>query len=64
MPEWMVQLVGPALGGALSGIMILAGLRVEVKALRESVAGAVGVATRAHVRLDDHIDRQHVRGAS
>lgn len=61
MPEFLLQLAGPAVGGAVSGLMILAGLRVEVKALRESVAGAIAAATRAHVRIDDHIDRHHVK---
>lgn len=60
MPDWLAQLIGPVAGGAVSGLMMLAGLRVEVRALNDKVAAAIGTAQRAHVRLDDHIN-QHVK---
>lgn len=53
MPEWVLQLIGPIVSGAMSGLMIVAGLRVEVRNLRESTR-------RAHVRIDDHIN-QHLK---
>lgn len=49
MPEWLLQLVVPAISGASTGLVIIAGLRVEVRNLKESNG-------RAHVRIDDHID--------
>lgn len=49
MPEWLVQLLGPLAGGAVSGLMMVGAIRAEVKALHETV-------TRAHVRIDDHLE--------
>lgn len=49
MPEWLLALAGPALSGAITGLVIVAGLRVEVRNLKESNR-------RAHLRIDDHID--------
>lgn len=60
MPEWALPFIGPVAGGAVSGLLVLAGLRVEVKALREFIASASASALRAHTRIDDHIDRHHV----
>lgn len=53
MPDWILQLVGPAVGGLISGLVVIAGLRVEVRI-------AAASATRAHVRIDDHINQHHV----
>lgn len=52
MPDWMLQLVGPVVGGAVSGLMILAGLRAQVQTLTASVG-------RAHQRIDDHLSDWH-----
>lgn len=61
MPEWLEPLAGPMAGGAVTGLMLLAGLRVEVKNLREQLAGVASSLHRAHIRIDDHIERHHVR---
>jgi len=61
MPDWLLQLVGPALSGGVAGLMLVAGLRGEVRALRDVVAEIASTTRRAHERIDDHIDRHHVR---
>ena len=61
MPEWLQQLTGPMAGGAVTGLMLLAGLKVEVKNLREQLSGVASSLLRAHIRIDDHIERHHVR---
>lgn len=52
MPDWLLPVLTPIVTGAITGLVVVAGLRVEVRNLRHSVG-------RAHVRLDDHIDRHH-----
>lgn len=54
MPDWLLPVLTPIVTGAITGLVVVAGLRVEVRNLRDSVG-------RAHVRLDDHIDRHHNR---
>lgn len=56
MPEWVFQIGGIvfAAGGVYGAI------RADLKALHDKAAAAVSSAHRAHVRLDDHIDRHHV----
>lgn len=54
MPEWLLPVLTPVITGAISGLVVVAGLRVEVRNLRDSVG-------RAHTRIDDHIDRHHTR---
>lgn len=61
MPEWLSQLLGPALSGAVTGLTLIAGLRVEVRNLKSLVAGIGASARRAHERIDHHIDQHHVR---
>lgn len=61
MPDWLLQLVGPILSGSVSGLVIVAGLRVKVQNLQEKAKETADSARRAHVRIDDHIDRHHVR---
>jgi hypothetical protein len=53
MPDWLLTLLAPVLTGAVSGLVVVAGLRVDVRNIKDS-------AMRAHVRIDDHIDRHHV----
>lgn len=55
MPDWMMQFAGPIVGGGVTGVMLLAGLRAQVGALTESVKDA-------HRRIDDHVTDWH-RGA-
>lgn len=50
MMEWLLQIAGPAVGGVVSGLILLGGIKAEVRLLNASVA-------RAHERLDDHISR-------
>jgi len=57
----MQQLVGPMAGGAVTGLMLLAGLKVEVRNLREQLSGVASSLHRAHIRIDDHIECHHVR---
>lgn len=57
----MQQLIGPAVSGGIGGLVIVAGLRVEVRSLRDVVASVASSARRAHQRIDDHIDRHHAR---
>lgn len=61
MPDWVQAIVGPALGGAVSGVVLVAGLRVEVKSLTEKFNSLASSVNRAHIRIDDHIERHHVR---
>ena len=63
MPDWMNQIIGPLLSGCASGLVIVAGLRVEVRNLKDKSKETAASAQRAHVRLDDHIDRHHVAKA-
>lgn len=61
MPEWLLNLVNsPLVGGIASGLLFLGGVRVEIRSLHEKAAQALASAARAHVRLDDHVDRHHV----
>lgn len=61
MPEWLQALIEPALSGAVMGLMLLGGLRQQVNSLKESLTALAASVTRAHTRIDDHIDRHHVR---
>lgn len=57
MPEWLLQLAGYiAVGGFAYGA-----IRSDLKALHEQLAKAERSATRAHTRIDDHIDRHHIK---
>lgn len=56
MSDIALQLVGPVIGGAVSGLVLVAGLRVEVR----GVKAAVAYLTK---RIDDHIDN-HNKGAA
>jgi hypothetical protein len=60
MPDWMLQLTGPIASGAVTGLMLVAGLKVEVKSLGEKFASLASSVQRAHVRIDDHIERHHI----
>lgn len=48
-------------GGAVTGLMLLAGLKVEVRNLRDQLGAVASSLHRAHIRIDDHIERHHVR---
>lgn len=62
MPDWLLSLINsPLSGGVVSGLIFLGGIKVEIRNINEKVAGAIASAQRAHVRLDDHVDRHHVR---
>jgi putative effector of murein hydrolase LrgA (UPF0299 family) len=60
--DWLSQLIGPVVAGSVSGLVLVAGLRVEVRNLKESLRGMSSSVTHAHRRIDDHIDRHHSRG--
>lgn len=61
MPDWLHQLLGPALSGGIAGLVLVAGLRVEVRALKELVVSVAASNTRAHDRITDHIERHHIK---
>ena len=63
MPEWLNQIIGPVIAGAVSGLTLVAGLRVEVRNLKENIGGMASSVRHAHKRIDDHIERHHVRGS-
>lgn len=64
MPDWLAALFNsPLAGGVVSGLLFLGGVKVELRSLHEKAAQAIAAASRAHVRIDDHIDRHHVKGA-
>lgn len=60
MPDWLLQVIGYAFAGGC----VYGAIRADMKAIHEQVKAASGSAVRAHRRIDDHIDRHHVRGAS
>lgn len=56
MPEWVFQMAGYLFAaGATYGA-----IRSDLKGLHDKAHTAVVSAQRAHVRIDDHIDRHHV----
>ena len=59
MPDLFAQLIGPAFSGAIAGLVLVAGLRVEVRNLKESITGVASSVRRAHVRIDDHISQHN-----
>lgn len=61
MPDWFQPFAGPMAGGAVTGLMLLAGLKVEVRNLRDQLGAVASSLHRAHIRIDDHIERHHVR---
>lgn len=61
MPDWIQSIAQQAIGGAVSALVLIAGLRVEVKNLTEKFNGLASSVSRAHTRIDDHIERHHVR---
>lgn len=64
MPEWLSQLIGPVVAGSVSGLILVAGLRVEVRNMKESFRGMASSVTHAHRRIDDHIERHHARSSN
>lgn len=63
MPEWFSALINsPLAGGVASGLIFLGGVKVEIRSLHEKASAAIASARRAHVRIDDHVDRHHVGG--
>lgn len=57
MPEWLLQLGGIVFtAGAIYGA-----IRGDLKSIAKDAEGAKNSATHAHRRIDDHIDRHHVR---
>jgi outer membrane murein-binding lipoprotein Lpp len=57
MPEWVLQVLSTFfLGGIAYG-----GIRSDLKAMHERTSAALSSAHRAHVRIDDHIDKHHTR---
>lgn len=57
MPDWLFQLAGYLIAGGMS----YGAIRTDLKALHERLGINEKTAERAHVRIDDHIDRHHTR---
>lgn len=53
----MLQLAGYLIAGG----MAYGGIRADLKAIHERTSAAMSSAHRAHVRIDDHIDRHHAK---
>jgi len=52
MEPWIVQLIEAAVvGGAVYG-----GIRADLRALHEKVSAAASSASRAHERIDQHLE--------
>lgn len=49
MPEWISQLVGPA----LAAVAVYVGIRVDLAISKERATNALSEANRAHRRIDD-----------
>jgi hypothetical protein len=61
MPDWVIAaLNSPLVGGVVSGLIFLGGIKVEIRNINQRVAEVIASNRRAHVRIDDHIDRHHV----
>lgn len=56
MPDWLMQMAGYLVAGG----MAYGAIRADLKALHDKAMSAVASAQRAHIRIDDHIDRHHV----
>jgi outer membrane murein-binding lipoprotein Lpp len=48
-------------GYLVAGGMAYGAIRADLKALHEKAQAAHEAAARAHTRMDDHIDKHHVR---
>lgn len=61
MPDWFLSVLdSPLAGGVASGLIFLGGIKVEIRAIHDKLADVASSARRAHVRLDDHVDRHHL----
>lgn len=49
IPEWLVQLAGPA----LAAVAVYVGIRVDLAISKERATNAMSEAARAHRRIDD-----------
>lgn len=58
MPDWVLQILGWLVGGGIA----YGAIRSDLKSLHEGLRDTKAATQRAHVRIDDHIDRHHVRG--
>lgn len=57
MPDWMLQLAGYLIVGGMS----YGALRADLKGLHTRLEDIKRSASRAHERIDSHIERHHVR---
>jgi len=60
MPDWLIQLIGPIAGGCIAGIFAAGSIKAQVSSLVFTIGEVKATASRAHVRIDDHIDRHHL----
>jgi hypothetical protein len=58
MPDWMLQVVTIAIGGATSGAAIYAAIRADLARLHEKAEHAIKSATEAHARIDGMLLRR------
>lgn len=58
MPDWFIQVVTIAIGGAMSGAGIYAAIRADLARLHEKAEHAIKSATEAHARIDGMLMRR------
>jgi hypothetical protein len=56
MPDWLLQ----AAGMLFTGGILYGAIKQDLKAMHENVRDNKETAKRAHVRIDDHIDKHHI----
>ena len=57
-----MQFFGTLFGAALGGFAAWVAIKIDVALARQIADGAAKSSADAHDRLDDHIDRHHVKG--
>jgi hypothetical protein len=56
MPEWMLQTAGMLFAGGV----IYGAIKQDLRAMHEHIIDNKRSSERAHVRIDEHIDKHHV----
>ena len=59
MTDLLTQLVGTALAAGSGGVAAWVVIRVDVALAKQTAEKAEESCQRAHVRLDDHVEKHH-----
>lgn len=59
----MIELLGIFCAAIAGGVGAWAAIRVDVALARHDGKNAIETARRAHVRIDDHVERHHTKNA-